>query len=51
MKENLLIFGCGDNQATLIKTAKDLGYYTIAIDPNKDAVARNLADLYFVVPV
>lgn len=47
--ETILIFGAGDNQRTLILSAKQLGYRTVVIDPNSDAPARNEADIFEVV--
>jgi len=48
-KGKLLIFGAGMLQVSLIKTAKELGYYTIAIDPDPNAVGKNVADEFEVV--
>jgi carbamoyl-phosphate synthase large subunit len=48
-KGKLLIFGAGMLQVSLIKTAKDIGYYTIVIDPDLNAVGKNVADEFDVV--
>ena len=47
---SILIFGAGDNQLNLIKEAKKLAYKTIVIDPNSDAIAKNIADVFELVP-
>lgn len=47
--DTVLIFGAGDNQRTLIQSARRLGYYALAIDPNPDAPARFEADVFEVV--
>lgn len=48
--ESILIFGAGDNQLTLIKGAKNLGYQTVVIDPNPYAIGKGFADIFEVVP-
>lgn len=48
--KSILIFGAGDNQLSLIKGAKELGYKTIVIDPNPIAIAKSIADIFEVVP-
>ena len=48
--KSILIFGAGDNQLSLINGAKDLGYKTIVIDPNPDAIGKTVADVFEVVP-
>lgn len=47
--ESILIFGGGLNQLTLIKSAIDLGYRTIVIDPNPEAPAKNIAHAFETV--
>lgn len=47
--ESILIFGGGDNQKTLITGAKELGYRTIVIDPNENAIGKKYADIFEVV--
>lgn len=47
--DTILIFGAGDNQRTLIQSAKQLGYRTVAIDPNPEAPARGEAEIFEVV--
>lgn len=49
MKENILVFGGGPLQLSLIETAKKLGYYTIVIDPDDNAPGREIADIFFTV--
>lgn len=44
-----MIFGAGMLQVSLIQTANKLGYYTIAIDPDKNAIGKDIADEFFVV--
>ncbi len=48
--ESILIFGGGLNQLTLIESAKQLGYKTIVIDPIENAPAKEIADVFVVVP-
>ena len=36
-------------QISLIKTAKKLGYYTIVVDPDQNAIGKNVADQFIVV--
>lgn len=45
----ILIFGGGDNQLTLIKSAKERGYYTVVIDPNKNVPGKEIADAFEIV--
>ncbi len=47
--KTILIFGAGDNQLTLIKGAKALGYKTVVIDPNPEAVGKKYADVFETV--
>ena len=47
--ESILIFGGGENQRTLIQSAKQLGFRTIVIDPNPEAAARTEADIFKVI--
>lgn len=47
--ESILIFGGGDNQVTLITGAKELGYRTIVVDPNENAIGKKHADIFEVV--
>jgi carbamoyl-phosphate synthase large subunit len=44
-----MIFGAGLNQLSMIKTAKENGYYTIVIDPSTDPPGRILADEFHKV--
>ena len=48
-KKTILIFGGGENQLTLIKSAKERGYYTIVIDPNENAPGKLEADAFEIV--
>ena len=47
--DSILIFGGGLNQLLLVKSAKDLGYRTIVIDPIPDATAKKIADVFEVI--
>lgn len=47
--EKILIFGGGMLQISLIKTANRLGYYTIVIDPDPNALGKKVADQFIVV--
>jgi len=49
MKKNVLIFGAGPLQTSIISVAKSKGIYTIAIDPNKNAIGKNIADVFIAV--
>ncbi|HQJ21399.1 MAG TPA: ATP-grasp domain-containing protein [Bacteroidales bacterium] len=49
MKKSILIFGGGLNQYLLIKTAKDLDYISVVIDPLPDAPGKEIADFFYVV--
>jgi len=43
MEEPILIFGGGENQVSLIKSARELGYKTVVIDPNPNAPGKYFA--------
>ena len=45
-KGSILIFGGGDNQLTLIKSARERGYFTVVIDPNDNAPGKMIADSF-----
>ena len=47
--DSLLIFGGGELQLSLIKTAKKMGFSTIVIDPDENAPGKDISDLFFVV--
>jgi len=49
LKKNILIFGAGLNQLTLIDATKELGLTSIVIDPFDDAPGKNLADYFYRV--
>ena len=49
--KSVLIIGAGFLQNFVIKKAKELGYYTITIDGNPNAVGFNNADEYSVVNI
>jgi biotin carboxylase len=44
-----LVFGGGVNQLSLIKTAKRKNLFTVVIDPNPDAPAKGLCDVFEVI--
>lgn len=50
MSDNILVFGGSILQASIIERAKLLGFNTILIDPNKSAIAHNIADEFYQVP-
>ncbi|MEZ5044603.1 MAG: ATP-grasp domain-containing protein [Saprospiraceae bacterium] len=50
MEKRILVFGAGDNQHLLIKACKELGYFTVATDPNANAPGRAEADVFAVLP-
>ena len=47
-KDAILIFGGGDNQLTLIKAAKERGYFAVVIDPNENAPGKAIANAFEV---
>ena len=47
--EKIMIFGGGMLQNSLIKTANNLGYYTIVIDPDPNALGKGESDEFIVV--
>jgi len=49
MHKNILIFGAGINQVTLIKACNKLGYHSLVIDPDKDAPGKKFAHQFFRV--
>ncbi len=49
MKKNVLIFGAGPLHISIISVAKSKGIFTIAIDPDKNAIGKNIADVFIVV--
>lgn len=46
-KETILIIGAGINQVPIIRTAKKLGYYVIAVSPDGDYPGLHIADEVF----
>lgn len=48
--KSILIFGAGSLQESIITKAKKLGFTTIAIDPNPDAVSKHVADHFECIP-
>ncbi|MGC8858363.1 MAG: ATP-grasp domain-containing protein [Ignavibacteria bacterium] len=49
MKKNVLVFGAGELQGSLIESVKRLNYKVIAIDPDSNAPCRQLADVFETV--
>lgn len=49
MKGCILVFGGGPLQLSLIKRVKKLGYQAVVIDPDKNAPANKIADVFFQV--
>jgi biotin carboxylase len=47
--EKIMVFGASTLQISLIKTAKALGFYTIALDPDPQAIGKSIADEFIVV--
>ncbi len=45
----LLIFGGGQLQVSIIKLCKTLKIRSVVIDPDKNSVGKDFADLFFVV--
>lgn len=48
-KKAILIFGCGPLQESIIGCAKNMGLYTVGIDPCEDATCRDCVDAFEVV--
>lgn len=48
-KNSILIFGVGPLQESIIGRARNMGLYTVGIDPDKDAVCRETVDAFEVV--
>lgn len=46
---NILVFGAGELQISLINCCKSLNLFVVLIDPNNQAAARDLADVFVVV--
>ncbi len=49
-KKAVLIFGVGPLQESIIGRAKNMGLYTVGIDPCEDATCRDCVDAFEVVP-
>lgn len=48
-KKSILVFGGFDYQLSLIKECLDMNLYTVVIDPNPNAIAKQYADAFEVV--
>jgi len=48
-KKAILIFGCGPLQESIICRAKNMGLYTVGIDPCEDASCKDCVDAFEVV--
>ncbi|MCF3942627.1 hypothetical protein [Oceanobacillus alkalisoli] len=49
--KKILILGAGFLQSFMIKKAKDMGYYTLAIDKNPNSAGFKYADEYEIVDI
>ena len=49
--KKILIIGAGFLQAFIIKKAKEMGYYTIAIDRNSNSIGFKYANEYKVIDI
>lgn len=49
--KKILILGAGFLQSFVIKKAKDMGYYTITIDKNKNSIGFLYADEYGIIDI
>lgn len=49
--KKILIIGAGFLQSFVIKKAKEMGYYTIAIDKNQNSIGFSYADEYGIVDI
>jgi carbamoyl-phosphate synthase large subunit len=48
-KKSILIFGAGKLQKSIIEQAKLMGLYTIAIDPDPNAICKSIVDSFDVI--
>jgi len=51
MSKSILIVGAGFGQLPAIKTAKEMGVFTIAVDKNPNAIGAGMADLFYNVDI
>ena len=49
--KKILIIGAGFLQSFVIKKAKEMGYYTITIDKNKNSIGFSYADEYGIIDI
>ena len=49
MKDNILVFGGGPLQCSIINRTKLAGYGSIVIDPDPNAPGKELADVFITV--
>ena len=49
MSESILIFGGSELQLSILTKAKALGFRTIVLDPDSNALAKDYADIFLVV--
>ena len=49
--KKILIIGAGFLQSFIVRKAKEMGYYTIAIDKNPASVGFSYADEYGVIDI
>jgi carbamoyl-phosphate synthase large subunit len=49
-KHNILVFGAGPLQRSIIKCSVNSGNFTVAIDPDSEAIAKNDSDHFEMVP-
>lgn len=48
-KKAVMVFGAGELQKSIISTSKNMELYTIAIDPDPNAVGKDCADVFYQV--
>ena len=51
MKKRLLIIGAGFLQSFVIKKAKQMGYYVLAVDGNSDSIGFRFADEHKIIDI
>jgi carbamoyl-phosphate synthase large subunit len=44
-----MVFGGGQLQLSIINLCKKMGFSTVVIDPDKNAIAKSIADYFFIV--
>lgn len=48
---NILILGAGVMQTPAIKKAKEMGHFVLCADGNKDAIGKDLCDIFYAIDI